>query len=111
MHEANRPADDLHRRAEGMCGACHATTAWIRATFQHDDYFVLDRNHQTRCRTCHIQPANYREYTCYGCHAHTPTGTAAQHREEGISNLRDCVRCHRSAAEHEGGERGQRGDD
>jgi hypothetical protein len=36
----------------------------------------------------------------------------AKHREEGVSDLDNCVRCHRSASgEHEGngnGERGQR---
>lgn len=109
-HAGNRPDDALHRQTEGRCGACHATRSWTPANFKHDEYFVLDRDHQTRCVTCHIQPANYREYTCYGCHAHTPTGIQATHREEGISNLRDCVRCHRSASEHEGGEGGRRDD-
>jgi hypothetical protein len=31
-----------------------------------------------------------------------------KHREERVTNLRDCVRCHRSAARHEGEERGRR---
>jgi hypothetical protein len=107
-HEGNRPDDALHRQADGRCGACHATRSWTPASFKHDEYFALDRDHQARCATCHIQPANYREYTCYGCHAHTPTNIAAEHREEGISNLRNCVRCHRSAS-GEGGEGGRGG--
>lgn len=109
-HEGNRPDDSLHRLADGRCGACHATRGWMPVAFKHDEYFVLDKDHQTRCRTCHIQPANYRVYTCYGCHEHTPANIMAEHREEGIANLRDCVRCHRSANEHEGGEHGERGE-
>ncbi len=111
-HEGNRPADDLHRQVAGDCGTCHSIKAWTPASFEHTQYFVLDRDHNASCKTCHIQSAGYRQYTCYGCHEHTPQRIAAEHREEGVmlSNLPDCVRCHRSASEHEGrGEGGHEG--
>jgi hypothetical protein len=106
-HEGERPADDLHRQAEDDCAACHTTRAWTPASFKHDEYFVLDRDHQTRCVTCHTQPGRFKDYTCYGCHEHTPAGMEEKHREERVTNLRDCVRCHRSAARHEGEEGGR----
>jgi hypothetical protein len=103
-HEGNRPADELHRQVGGECASCHTTTAWTPATFEHQQYFVLDRDHNVLCKTCHLGSPGYKQYTCYGCHEHTPTRVAAQHREEGIADLRDCVRCHRSAS----GEHGER---
>jgi len=109
-HEQKRPADELHRQAGDDCTACHTTRAWTPASFKHNDYFVLDRHHQTRCVSCHTQPGSYKGYTCYGCHEHTLAGMTAKHQKEGIANFRDCARCHRSANKHEGGE-GRRGRD
>ena len=107
-HDRKRPTDDLHRQAGNDCSACHTTTAWTPATFEHDQYFVLDRDHQATCRTCHADTGNYRSYTCYGCHEHSEARILRKHREERISNIGDCVRCHRSASEHEGGREGRR---
>jgi hypothetical protein len=107
-HERKRPTDELHRPVGGDCAACHTTSTWKPATFEHNQYFVLDRDHRTTCRTCHTETASYKSYTCYGCHEHTESRMIAKHREEGVSNLRDCVRCHRSADEHEGGREGGR---
>jgi hypothetical protein len=109
-HDQQRPADELHRQAGDDCGSCHTTNAWEPATFEHDQYFLLDRDHRASCRTCHSESGSYKSYTCYGCHEHSLSGMLAEHRDEGISDLRDCVRCHRSADEHEGGrERGRGG--
>lgn len=105
-HEGRRPADTLHRQAGADCATCHATTAWKPATFAHDQYFVLDRDHAVECRTCHDPPGDYRRYTCYGCHEHTVARMQAKHREEAVGDLDNCVRCHRSANDHEG--RGER---
>ena len=103
-HKADQPNDTLHRQSEANCAACHGTTKWKPATFNHNRYFRLDRNHRASCKTCHTNPGNYKQYTCYNCHEHTPANMAAVHREEGISNYQNCVRCHRSGE-------GERGDD
>lgn len=112
-HLERRPADALHAQAGDACGACHATRAWTPATFAHERFFVLDRDHAVACRTCHDTAAGFAAYTCYGCHEHAPARLQAEHAEEGIRDLSNCVRCHRSADEHaarEGGEReGRRG--
>jgi hypothetical protein len=99
-HLRNRPNDGLHRQAGDDCVACHGTQAWKPATFEHGKYFRFDRHHPgDPCQSCH--PDTLERYTCYGCHEHTPPGIAREHREEGITDFADCVRCHRSGDEHE----------
>lgn len=88
------PTDRLHRQVQGSCSACHKTVAWKPATFDHDRHFVLDSDHQTACETCHVNH-DYRRYTCYGCHEHSPARIRAEHVEEGIRNFENCVECHR----------------
>jgi hypothetical protein len=99
------PADNLHKKAQGSCKACHSLTAWKPATYDHDKSFVLDRDHNVECATCHVKN-DYSRYTCYGCHEHTVQNILAEHRDEGtIRDIDHCVRCHRSA--DEGGGEGE----
>ncbi|WP_341970959.1 class III cytochrome C family protein [Roseateles sp. PN1] len=93
-HQA--PGDPLHRQGEGSCSQCHRSQGWKPATFDHDKLFRLDADHNASCKTCHSN-GDYRRYTCFGCHEHTPANTRAEHEEEGIQDLDNCVRCHRSA--------------
>lgn len=99
------PKDELHRAQESVCSTCHQPSAWKPATFDHSRFFVLDRNHNTTCTTCH-QGGNYKRYTCYGCHEHQQANIIAEHREEGITRIDNCVRCHRSAHGEAEGDRG-----
>lgn len=89
------PRDQQHRGQSLPCAQCHQTQAWKPSTFNHDGYFQLDRNHQTACVTCHLG-AHYERTTCFGCHAHQPDQTRVEHLEEGISNIDNCVQCHRA---------------
>ena len=109
-HADVRPSDVLHRQAGEDCATCHATQAWKPATFEHEKYFRFDRHHPADpCQSCH--PETLDRYTCYGCHEHTPQGIAGEHREEGITDFEDCVKCHRSGDEDEAkrGDRRSRG--
>jgi len=109
--------DDTHRGEFGTdCGACHRTVAWKPATFTHTFPINHGEAGGVACRTCHEPGRSYSEYTCYGCHEHTPERIARKHSEEGVSGsrLNDCVSCHPSGREHEGGREGggrQREDD
>jgi hypothetical protein len=44
---------------------------------------------------------DYKKYTCYGCHEHTPANIRREHVEEGIRNFDNCVECHRSGDKDE----------
>lgn len=88
------PGDTLHRQLKGNCAQCHTQNRWKPANFDHAKLFVLDRDHETKCATCHAND-DYSRYTCYGCHEHTPAKVRAEHREEGIRDFENCVECHR----------------
>ncbi|MDP4301197.1 cytochrome c3 family protein [Leptothrix discophora] len=102
------PEDRLHRKVGGDCGACHSQEAWKPATFEHDRHFVLDRDHDVACVTCHVGN-DYARYTCYGCHEHTPANVRAEHEEEGIRDFADCVECHRDPGVEPGEGNGRSG--
>jgi hypothetical protein len=94
------PKDSLHEQITGNCSQCHTQDKWVPATFDHDKYFVLDRDHNVKCITCH-ERNDYSRYTCYGCHEHSPEKIRREHIEEGIRDFKNCVECHRSADEHD----------
>ena len=86
----------------GNCEACHTTAAWQPARYDDPHTFPIDHgeNGPSSCRVCH--PDSLQAYTCYGCHEHTPGGVEAEHREEGIRDFQDCMRCHPTGREEEG---------
>ena len=103
--------DDEHRGEFGTdCGECHTVQRWEGARFDHE--FPLDHGGEgtIACKTCHEDRANYKSYTCYGCHEHSPARIRAKHGDEGITGreLDDCARCHPTGREHEGEGRGRR---
>ena len=95
-----KPQDAFHPNVGDNCAKCHTTAQWLPSTFDHSKYFVLEGPHKTKCTTCHATN-DFATYTCYGCHAHTEANILAEHQEEGITNITDCARCHRSANEEE----------
>ncbi len=98
------PKDDFHADIKSDCQQCHRTEGWKPSTFKHDRYFVLDSDHDASCSTCHVD-GKLTQYTCYGCHEHTPAKIRAEHVEEGIRDFRNCVKCHRSADDEGKGRR------
>lgn len=96
----DKPADELHFSLTN-CADCHKTNQWSPATFNHSNYFVLDREHNAKCVTCHTSADNYKIYSCYNCHVHSETTIAREHQEEGISNFSACASCHKSGNKHD----------
>lgn len=92
------PSDALHRQISGNCKQCHSQERWTPATFDHEKFFVLDRDHTTQCVTCHVD-SDFSRYTCYGCHEHRPDKVRREHIEEGIREFDNCVECHRDASD------------
>jgi hypothetical protein len=92
------PDDSFHASLKDNCDKCHTTEKWKPSTFDHSNYFVLDKDHNVECNTCHTNN-NFKIYTCYGCHEHSESKIIEEHREEGISNITNCVSCHKSSDE------------
>lgn len=104
------PKTAVHQGVKGNCATCHNIKGWTPASFDHDRYFRLDSDHNVACTTCHVRN-DFKRYTCYGCHEHSPARVIAEHREEGIRKIEDCARCHRrgEGGEHHGDGRGEHG--
>jgi hypothetical protein len=98
-HSRQKPADTIHTVGRFECSQCHRTQGWKPATYDHDRWFLLDRNHPPRCADCHAPGMNLKEYTCTNCHEHSLEKMERKHRKEGIANLAKCRRCHPSANE------------
>jgi len=94
-----KPSDVYHAAITDNCSKCHSTTKWVPSTFNHTAFFKLDQNHNATCKTCHTNN-NFSSFTCYGCHEHNERNIIAEHNEEGITNIANCVSCHSSGNEH-----------
>jgi hypothetical protein len=83
------------------CAACHTTEAWSPARYDRQHTFPYNHGESgpSPCRTCH--PDTLSAYTCYICHEHNPAEIEEEHRDEGIADFQDCVRCHPTGLEEE----------
>ena len=88
-----------HRGLFGFsCGSCHNTWAWRPTPYNGPHSFPYNHGGAGgTCSTCH--PNALTGYTCYKCHEHSRDQVISKHREEGIGNLDNCVRCHPSGRE------------
>lgn len=102
------PKSGVHTEGTGNCLQCHQHDRWKPARFDHAKLFLLDRDHNATCATCHVNN-DFKKYTCYGCHEHTLANVTRKHLRERIQNFDNCVQCHRSARDkpREGSERGR----
>lgn len=92
--------DDRHRGQYGEnCASCHSTRRWGDTNFAHQ-IFPVDHGAKGRgkCGSCHENPADYKQYTCYTCHEHSREKVAEEHRGMRGQNIEDCVQCHRGGA-------------
>jgi hypothetical protein len=91
------------------CSQCHTTTAWRPAQYTGPHTFPMNHGQEggrvNACADCH-QPT-LTTWTCYTCHDQAEI--TRKHTKEGISNFSDCLSCHPTGQEKEGGEGG--GDD
>jgi hypothetical protein len=76
------------------CEACHGTTTWNGAMFDHS--FPLSGPHDRSCIECHQTPGNYRSFSCTHCHEHRQSEMDAHHG--GVPgyayNSAACYGCH-----------------
>lgn len=100
-HAGQRPADALHAAVSAGCSQCHSTKGWKPATWDHGRSFRFDRNHPARCADCHAPGTSFKAYGCTRCHEHALERMQREHREEGITDLEKCRRCHPSGNEND----------
>lgn len=84
------------------CADCHNTSAWLPASYNGPHSFPMDHGGRNACSACH--PNSLTSWTCYSCHDQGEIDH--KHREEGISDYSNCLSCHPTGQEEEGGEGG-----
>jgi hypothetical protein len=87
---------EVHAGDFGLdCSRCHTAAAWTPAQLTRHVFFLDHGSEdQLECEVCH--EASYVEYTCYGCHDHTPADMQEIHAQAGIEDLAGCAAggCH-----------------
>ncbi len=83
------------------CEDCHAMIAWRPATFKdHESRFPISSGTHASawqsCQDCHINPGDYRAFSCINCHEHSAGSTIGRHDEvRGFTyEPTSCYRCH-----------------
>jgi hypothetical protein len=84
-----------------QCEACHSTVAWRPANVDHDRFYfrIYTGRHAGKwsgCATCHVNGANYAEFTCFACHEHSQAQADSQHqgRSGYVYDSNACYACH-----------------
>ncbi len=85
-----------------LCQTCHNTASWAGATFDHDtqNFPIFSGVHAGKwanCATCHTDPANFTQFTCFNCHPHSDkVKTDGNHSQvAGYSyDSQACYTCH-----------------
>ncbi len=81
------------------CQDCHSETAWIPATFDHDDmYFpIYSGSHEDawdQCIDCHTTPGNFSLFSCTVCHTNPETNNDHQGVSGYSYSSPACYACH-----------------
>jgi hypothetical protein len=85
------------------CEICHNTRAWSPASFEDHDtqyfpiYSGVHRNRWDACSDCHVNPADFSDFTCFTCHPHNEQRMDNVHEGEVPGYIYDsqaCYACH-----------------
>jgi hypothetical protein len=79
------------------CALCHNTVRWRGVVFSHSRFPIYSGTHATKwssCASCHVNPSNFKDFSCLGCHAKTRTDD--KHRQvRGYAYVSAaCYSCH-----------------
>jgi hypothetical protein len=78
---------------------CHTTTAWRPAPYNGPHIFPMNHGDAKTCADCHLPTLT--TWTCYTCH--NQGEMISKHSEKGIGNFDNCLECHPTGHEGEGG--------
>ena len=87
---------------KGSCISCHSENGWKPSKFDHEKIFPLKTGEHTQlqndCKACHIDPKNYKNFTCMSGGCHTKNDMDNDHLDEGVAgyvyNAKNCYKCH-----------------
>lgn len=83
------------------CDSCHNTSRWRPTPYNGPHSFPYNHGGAgSTCATCH--PNALTGYSCFQCHEHNQAEINKKHREEGIGDFSNCLRCHPNGEEEEG---------
>lgn len=88
-------AQPSHASFPDTCETCHTQNAWTPATYRHR--FPVPHRDATACGDCHLNQADFGDFSCIDCHAHTRARMDATHQGEvgGYQwSSQACYRCH-----------------
>lgn len=78
------------------CTACHNTSDWGDAVFNHSFPITSGAHSHFDCNDCHTTPGNYTLFSCIDCHEHNQSAMANDHDEVGgyVWSSPACLACH-----------------
>jgi hypothetical protein len=102
LNDYNATTNPNHKNAQFPtdCKLCHAETAWLPASFDHNTIYPLVGAHRaiaTNCNACHAGGYTNTPNTCVGCHQSDYNGaTNPNHLAAHFPT--DCKQCHGETA-------------
>ncbi|MBK6822055.1 MAG: hypothetical protein IPG87_03365 [Saprospiraceae bacterium] len=91
--------DHLAGKFPTDCASCHNQKAWEPSTFNHDGmhFPIYSGKHKgvwNKCAECHLNPSDYRQFSCTVCH--TNPETDEDHKGIGgyVYENNACLACH-----------------
>jgi hypothetical protein len=79
------------------CDQCHLPTdaTWHQGRFTHTAFPITSGRHAgNQCATCHVDPGNYRVFSCTVCHDRAQTDRIHQGRPGYRYDSNACYSCH-----------------
>ena len=81
------------------CAECHGADQWAGATVDHPAFPIFSGRHAGEwdtCQTCHVQPSDFRVFSCVTCHEHNRADMDEEHDEVGgyVYESTACYSCH-----------------
>jgi hypothetical protein len=104
-HQADYEATDSPSHVEfgfdTNCESCHMMLAWHPTTTREHpgDFPIFSGTHAgewSSCSDCHINPSDYTEFSCFGCHKHNQADMDRAHDDVQfyIYDSNACYGCH-----------------
>jgi hypothetical protein len=100
-YEATQSPSHVQFGFDTDCESCHMMMAWHPTTTrQHPGAFpIFSGTHAGEwdsCNTCHVNPNDYSDFSCFGCHKHNESDMAEEHDdvEFYIYDSSACYGCH-----------------